>query len=328
MGRISDIVPPLYFRGKNNLKKFLDALDVEVDLIENKIKNLPSLIDVDSCPDELLPYLAVLTGCPLVGDDNILRRRQIRNWPHLLKLKGTQRSLKLYLESIGASQNKIMTYFRDAEGKYVEEKPDGEPFIADDGLWRNIRTHYFGLEIVWDDHEYLRWQDWNEDLEERIAFWMKNFKPFHAELLKWENIIKESSNLNIQVSTANFISPYLKIAPAILNFANAKSFMSVNTGLFSSKIQVINSAQGSGAKSSVYIKHSTGLFNSKINKINNAFNNQAKANLNLKNLTGLFNSKIYKVKQAQKDFNSASLNISSGTAKFCSKFYKINCCNL
>ncbi|MBQ6910247.1 MAG: hypothetical protein IJQ29_09005, partial [Synergistaceae bacterium] len=133
MGRISDIVPPLYFRGKNNLKKFLDALDVEVDLIENKIKNLPSLIDVDSCPDELLPYLAALTGCPLVGDDNILRRRQIRNWPHLLKLKGTQRSLKLYLESIGASQNKIMTYFRDAEGKYVEEKPDCEPFIADDG---------------------------------------------------------------------------------------------------------------------------------------------------------------------------------------------------
>ena len=185
MGRISDIVPSLYFSGKNNLKKFLDALDVTVDKLENKIKELPSLIDVDACPDDKLPYLAALTGCPLVGENSILRRRQIRNWPHLLKLKGTQKSLELYLNSIGAEQHKIMTYFRDADGSYIETKPEGEPFKGDDGLWYNIRTHYFGLEIVWDNHEYLRWQGWNEDLEERMAFWMKNFKPFYAELLKW-----------------------------------------------------------------------------------------------------------------------------------------------
>ncbi|MBR1604249.1 MAG: hypothetical protein IJ667_12545 [Synergistaceae bacterium] len=324
MGRISDIVPSLYFSGKNNLKKFLDALDVTVDELESKIKELPSLIDVDACPDDKLPYLAALTGCPLVGEDNILRRRQIRNWPHLLKLKGTQKSLELYLNSIGAGQHKIMTYFRDADGSYIETKPDGEPFKGADGLWYNIRTHYFGLEIVWDNHEYLRWQGWNEDLEERMAFWMKNFKPFYAELLKWYNLIYEQSNLNINVSTGLFISPYLTIEPALNDRADAKNFISVGTGLFSSKLRTIKSAQVDKSRSSFYFNNLTGLFNAKMHRVKPALNDRAAAKLSLKNLTGLFNAKFYQVKQALNTQSSDGAKLNTSGAGFCSKFYRIN----
>ena len=262
MGRISDTLPQLYFSGNNNLEKFVNALDVEVDLIEKKIKEIPELINVDTCPDDKLPYLAALTGSPLVGEDSILRRRQIRNWPHLLKLKGTQKSLDLYLNSIGAEQHKIKTYFRDAEGNYVEDKPEGEPFLGDDGLWYNIRTHYFGIELTLDNHEYLRWQDWNEDIIERMALWMKEFKPFHAELLKWENLVYEASRQNIFFGAAVFLSPYHKILPAAPIDNNSKLFLSFNTGLFNSKIQNIKSAVNDAAQANVNLYSGAGLFTS------------------------------------------------------------------
>lgn len=296
MGRISDIVPPLYFSGKNDLKKFLDALDIQVDEIEQKIKSLPSLIDVDTCPDDKLPYLAALTGCYLVGDNAVLRRRQIRNWPHLLKLKGTEKSLKLYLESIGATRHRIETYFRDAEGNYIEDKPTGEPFLGDDGIWYNIRTHYFGLEITWDNHEYLRWPQWNEDLSERVAFWMKNFKPFHAELLKWDNLIFENSSLNITVGAAVFQSPYHTITYNQDTNSNTKFFIGFNTGLFNSKFQSVKPALNDSAQSKMYFLSGTGLFGAKKQKINSALNAAS--------------------------IGSAAFN--TGGAKFCSKFYTIN----
>ena len=155
MGRISDVLPPLYHGGKNDVTKFTDALDAEIEPIERKIRGIPELIDVDMCPDDKLPYLAALTNCPLAGEDAIIQRRQLRNWPYLLKIKGTARSFEVYLNSIGALAHRIPTYFRDAEGNYVEEKPEGEPFLGEDGLWRNSRTHYFGLEVVWENEAFV-----------------------------------------------------------------------------------------------------------------------------------------------------------------------------
>ena len=206
MGRISDIIPRLYFTGKNNLEGFLDALDVEVDGLEAKVKGITDLVDVDRCPDDKLPYLAALTNCPLVGEDTAMWRRQLRVWPYLLKIKGTAHCFEVYLNSIGALDHRIPTYFRDADGEYVEEKPEGDPFLAEDGLWRNIRTHYFGLETMWDGgyvgNVYLKNEGWHDDFLKRIDFWMKRLKPFHAELLTWSTYIHADVHRTITVGTA------------------------------------------------------------------------------------------------------------------------------
>ncbi|MBQ7264118.1 MAG: hypothetical protein IJR14_10435, partial [Synergistaceae bacterium] len=183
MARISDVVPPLY-RG-SNLDGFTAALDPETEALRRKIRALPSLIDIDGCPDDKLPYLAATIGCPLIGEDPKYWRKQIAAWPWLLKTKGTQRSLELVLESIGADRWEIRTWFRDASGGYVTDPPGGDPFLSPtDGLWRNSRTHYFSVEI-WMGSQVLQDEDafYVDEIKERLGLWMERGKPFHAELL-------------------------------------------------------------------------------------------------------------------------------------------------
>ena len=196
MGKISDIVPPLYFSEANDLLRFLESLDINVDEIEKSIKGITDLIDVDRCPDDKLPYLAYLTGCPLPGNNPKIHRRLLRDWPYLLKIKGSNLSLDLYLNSIGALDHKISEYFRDADGNYVEDKPKGEPFELN-GTWYNIRTHYFGIDTVWNNEYYTRTEEWHEDFVECVSWWLRRMKPFHAELLRWHTVIEQDRTMNL-----------------------------------------------------------------------------------------------------------------------------------
>jgi len=185
--RISEIIPGLYYKEPNGLINFIQALDVEISDIEKQISGLTDLINVDKCPDDKLVYLAALTGCPLIGTDPVFWRRQIKSWPDVLKLKGTKRSLELVLSTIGAESWNISTYFRDANGNYITQKPDGEPFQDAKGIWRNSRTHYFGIELFLSkdfvERENYSW-DFDE-IKEKLNFWIANGKPFHAELLNF-----------------------------------------------------------------------------------------------------------------------------------------------
>ena len=196
MKRISELVPSLYYNDKNDLVRFLEALDVEVDLIEKSVREIVNLIDVDKCPDDKLPYLANLVGCPLPGTNPAIHRRMLRNWPWLLKIKGTELSFNVYLNSIGAVDHRIPTYFRNAEGEYVENKPEGEPFKSG-GVWYNIRTHYFGLETTWNGEEITRYEQWHEDFVEQVSWWLRRMKPFHAELLRWVTVIEKDDEMNL-----------------------------------------------------------------------------------------------------------------------------------
>lgn len=185
MERISDRIPALYHGENNELIRFVDALDADVKGLERQVKGITDLINVDKCPDDKLPYLAALTNCPLIGYDPAYWRRQIKNWPYILKLKGTERSLELVLDSIGAESWAIKTFFRDAGGGYVTDKPKGEPFKDNSGLWHNIRTHYFGGEFTL-SKDYVERQnyDWDvEDVKSKLNFWFERGKPYHAELL-------------------------------------------------------------------------------------------------------------------------------------------------
>ena len=185
MGRIADIIPSLYYNKENDLINFVNALDVEVSALERHVRGIIDLINVDKCPDDKLPYLAALTNCPLIGQDPVFWRKQIKNWPYILKLKGTEKSLALVLDSIEASSWNIRTYFRDTNGNYVTEKPSGQPFKDDKGIWHNIRTHYFGIDFTVSEdfakRENYAWND--EELKEKLLFWLERGKPYHSELL-------------------------------------------------------------------------------------------------------------------------------------------------
>ena len=186
MGRITDSIPALYHSGDNDLTRFTDILDAEVRELEQSTRGITNLINVDRCPDDKLPYLAAIVNCPLIGDDPIFWRKQIRNWPYILRLKGTQRSLELVVDSIGIIEDsEIKTFFRDERGRYVTSKPSGEPFLDVNGLWRNIRTHYFGIDLTLSkDFVESSNFDWDEtDISEKLKFWFEHGKPYHSELL-------------------------------------------------------------------------------------------------------------------------------------------------
>lgn len=185
MGRITDLLPSLYYGKENDLTRFTDILDFEIRELEKKVRGITDLINVDKCPDDKLPYLAALTNCPLIGNDPIFWRKQIKNWAYILKLKGTKRSLELVLDSVGAESWEIKTFFRDAVGGYVTKKPEGNPFIDYNGIWRNIRTHYFGIEFhLGKDFIEAQNYDWDvESVRKKLSFWFERGKPYHSELL-------------------------------------------------------------------------------------------------------------------------------------------------
>lgn len=185
MGRIVSAIPGFYHSGDNDLIRFAEILDADIKGLERQVRGITDLINVDKCPDDKLPYLAALTNCPLIGNDPVLWRRQIKNWPYILKLKGTERSLELVLDSIDAASWNIKTFFRDAGGGYITTKPTGQPFKDSNGLWYNIRTHYFGIEFTLSKN-FVEKQDFNWDVDEvkdKLSFWFERGKPYHAELL-------------------------------------------------------------------------------------------------------------------------------------------------
>ena len=202
MGRISDIIPPIYYDKQNDLIRYTDCLDVEVKELERQIRGITDLINVDKCPEDKLPYLAAITNCPLMGNDPALWRRQIKNWPYLLKIKGTALSLELFLDSIDVDEHKIYTFFRDAEGNLVEDKPEGAPFQDSSGLWHNVRTHYFDLDIIYEDEHYLTWTEWHQDFLRSMNIWLTRAKPFHSELRTLKVILERKEELHLFVGTA------------------------------------------------------------------------------------------------------------------------------
>lgn len=184
--RLWNLIPDVYRYEGNELEPLVRSGfgSVLADL-ENRIKDMTRLIDVDRCPDKYLPYLAALTNVPLVGSNPISWRRQIRNWPWLLRFKGTKRSIEVFVDSLGFKDYEIRTWFRDANGGYVQRKPSGQPFFDPiDGLWKNIRTHYFSIIMMVSNDELKSLSSiWSDKLAEEFEKWFEFAKPYHAEIL-------------------------------------------------------------------------------------------------------------------------------------------------
>ena len=241
MGRISDIIPSLYYRKPNDLIKFVNALDVEVNSLEKQVAGITDLINVDKCPDDKLVYLAALINCPLIGNDPVLWRRQIKNWPYLLKMKGTELSLDIFLNSIGATVHNVSTFFRDGAGNLTENKPEGFA----------VRTHMFDLDITWENKRFVSWYEWDKDFAEKIKIWIERVKPFHAELRKLTSIIPNQELLNLYAGIAQGLSGkcIIKLDRPEPPKEN-KFFIAPTQGLSGNRI--INISQPDGDKNNIY----------------------------------------------------------------------------
>ena len=259
MGRISDIIPPLYYDAQNDLIRFTDCLDFEVKELEHKVRGITDLVNVDKCPDDKLPYLATITNCPLMGNDPALWRRQIKNWPYLLKIKGTALSLDVFLNSIDVDEHKIYTFFRDAQGNLVEEKPEGEPFKDSSGVWHNIRTHYFDLDIIYGNEHYLTWSEWHGDFLRSINIWLERAKPFHSELRKLNVILQRNEDIHLFVGTGTFQGTHHDIDFVQRTSGTSVLGISIGTGTFQTSTHDIAIIQRTHSETSHAVSVGAGI---------------------------------------------------------------------
>ena len=181
-GIITDLFPYMYHVGRNKLIGYMECLEPEIEYVRERYKGIPSLIDVNTCPEVYLPYLASMTDCPLIGDEPRLWRQQIKAWPGILRTKGTETSIVTLLEKVGLTKVKVETYWRDGAGGYVTEKPTGDPIYDEtSGLWLNSRTHYFTLALSTPSGELLSTEDMAT-----IKRLLPYVKPHHAEILEYQ----------------------------------------------------------------------------------------------------------------------------------------------
>ena len=299
MGRISDIIPPIYYDKRNDLIRFVDCLDIEVKELEQKVRGITDLVNVDKCPEEKLPYLAALTNCPLMGNNPALWRRQIKNWPYLLKIKGTALSLELFLDSIDVDEHKIYTFFRDAEGNLVEDKPEGVPFQDATGLWHNIRTHFFDLDIIWEDGHYLSWPQWHKDFLRSMNIWLTKAKPFHAELRNLNLYLLRYSTQNLSVGTATIQSTHHVID--LLQGIAGSSLLDVvvGTGTFQTTHHDIAIVQGTHSATGLDIAVGAGIIQSGHHNIDMVQGTSSASELDISIGTGTFQTWTHEVKHIQ-----------------------------
>ena len=82
------------------LNRALKAFSFSFADRSSEIKELETLVDIDHCPDELLPYLADLIGWTLIGPDSTRHRNQLRQAVSIYKAKGTKRSVQGMVDSV------------------------------------------------------------------------------------------------------------------------------------------------------------------------------------------------------------------------------------
>lgn len=85
---------------KGPYTKLLKAIGYSMADINNQIQALESLYDIDTCPDEYLPYLAQLINWELMGPDPVKWRHQIRSAVSIYKRKGTALSIQYALNAL------------------------------------------------------------------------------------------------------------------------------------------------------------------------------------------------------------------------------------
>ncbi len=189
-GRITSLLPRVYHNEDENFIAFVKLLEPEIDKIESLITGLTDIIDIDKTPEKYIPYIAAMTNVLLVGNSPALWRRQIKKWPSILKIKGTEKSINLAFETLGIESTEIITFWRDAAGNLTNARPNGAPFQDSDGVWRNSKTHYFSVLL------FLSTDSGGHAVQlptEQLQSVLKSVKPIYAELVEFSSGVQSAS---------------------------------------------------------------------------------------------------------------------------------------
>lgn len=104
--RTSKYVPKVY--QSRDYKAFLTMLDIVLSTSKYEIDNLLSLYDPETCPSNLLPYLAHLVGYVYNYTDSIQENRNIiKNFNAMIRNRGSETGITLAAAlSLSGSDNK------------------------------------------------------------------------------------------------------------------------------------------------------------------------------------------------------------------------------
>ena len=80
--------------------RFMKAIAFSIANRSGEAEELETLLDIESCPDEMLPYLADLIGWTMLGSDASRCRNQIRQAVAIYKAKGTKRSVQFVADAV------------------------------------------------------------------------------------------------------------------------------------------------------------------------------------------------------------------------------------
>lgn len=191
-GRITELLPRIYHNEDAKLIEFVELLEPEIDEIESLTAGITEIIDIDKTPSKYLSYVAAMTNVPLVGDSPALWRRQIKKWPSILKIKGTEKSIELAFETLGIESVEIATFWRDADGNLTDARPSGTPFKDSGGVWRNSKTHYFSVLL------FLSTDSGGHAVQlptEQLHAVLKSVKPIYAELVEFSSGVQSGGRL-------------------------------------------------------------------------------------------------------------------------------------
>lgn len=133
LGLINDLESKGFFH------KFYKAIGYSMADINNQIEQLQSLYDIDSCPDEFLPYIAQLIDWQLLGPDPVKWRHQLRTAVDIYKKKGTTQSIQYAMNAL------IKGVSLDVSSNVEELWESYLPFL----LWYSLATesiHFKNLE--------------------------------------------------------------------------------------------------------------------------------------------------------------------------------------
>jgi hypothetical protein len=89
--------------GAGPFTRFMEGLSFSMADRMGEAEEIGTLVDIDQCPDEFLPYLADLIGWTLVGPDATRHRNQLRQAVAVYKAKGTKRSIQGMVDTVFGS---------------------------------------------------------------------------------------------------------------------------------------------------------------------------------------------------------------------------------
>lgn len=182
--------PEVYQQRNSFFHRFLSIFSTIYNEFEERIEALPSMLDIDTCPKELLPVYAGWMGVELGGDffDEAVLRKLVRRIYGLNRLKGTKAVLEELIEII--LEEKPIILERNRMEDYIETEH------------REEFAKLYGDSVY--DVTILINQELSEATKNQLMHMLNQYKPIRSNLylvqLKQEGTLNAYSYLDMNAA--------------------------------------------------------------------------------------------------------------------------------